>query len=137
MIMNDLTQAFYKILQLQNSIELIKEQIVIKKSLLDQAQAFLDTGRISAIQLIRRDLELGESELRLVQARGSMLKLEEDLFNILGVDKPSSVKYISNIKYEKIDLSPELIIDSNLNYLNTKSLFQMHLFYLSFLFFFY
>ena len=127
MIMNDLTQAFYKILQLQNSIELIEEQIVTKKSLLDQAQAFLDTGRISAIQLIQRDLELGESELRLVQARGSMLKLEEDLFNILGVEKPSSVKYISNTKYEKIDLSPELIIDSNLNYLNTVKAAEMQI----------
>jgi len=127
MVINDLTATFYKILKLQNSMAMIKRTIATNQSLLDQAEAFLDTGRVSAMQVTKRDLELGESELLLVQAKGNLLKLEEDLFNILGVEKPPSVTYLSDIGYERIDLNPELIIDSNLNYLNTVKAAEMQI----------
>ncbi len=126
-IINNLTQKFYQILKLQNSMAMIKRTIATNQNLLDQAEAFLDTGRVSAMQVTRRDLELGESELLLVQAKGAMLKLEEDLFNLLGIEKPSGVTYISDIQYEKIDLNPELIINSNLNYLNTVKAAEMRI----------
>ena len=51
-------------------------------------------------------------KLELISKKGLLRKLEEELFTLLGVQRPSEVNYVANLKYTKIDLNSEAIIDS-------------------------
>ena len=118
-VLNEVSENYYQILKIQNSITLIQDQITTNKTKLDQAKAFLTAGRISALEVTSRSLDVDQSELEAIKLKGALEKLEEDLFNLMGVPKPENITYSSNLTYEKVDLNPDLIIESNLNYLNS------------------
>ncbi|MEE2975353.1 MAG: TolC family protein [Thermodesulfobacteriota bacterium] len=117
-ILSKVSENYYKILKVQNLIKLIENQVTTNKTRLEQAKAFLTAGRISALEVTARSLDVDQSELEAIKLKGNLEKLEEDLFNLLGVPKPREISYSSNLQYSKVDLNADLIIESNLNYLN-------------------
>jgi len=124
-IMNELVMTFYEILKTKNSISQQEKEILLNNDLLKQAKAFFDAGRVSSLDITKQRIALNESELRLVIHQGRLLKLEEELFNHLGVAKPPKVAYIPDYGYEKMDLNADLIIDSNIHYIHSVKAMEM------------
>ena len=89
-ILNEVTEKFYEVLKTKNHI----------------------SGRVSSLDVAEKNLNLSRIELELISKKGLLRKLEEEFFTLLGVQRPSEVNYVANLKYTKIDLNSEAIIDS-------------------------
>ena len=111
-ILNSVTEKFYEIMKTKNLIEGLESEKEIKDKELDKSIAFLKAGRVSSLDVAERNLSLSKIELELVTRKGYLRKLEEELFTLLGVNRPDQVNYISDLSYTKIDLNSDLIIDS-------------------------
>ncbi|MBT4435205.1 TolC family protein [bacterium] len=111
----EVSEKFYRIIKARNLMEHYtqEEKTLLKK--VEQSKAFLDAGRISSLELAEASIALGKNELKIIQTRGRMQKLEEEFFILLGIVKPENVTYSSELKYEKIELDSSLITDSHIN----------------------
>jgi outer membrane protein len=111
----EVSEKFYRIIKARNLMEHYtqEEKTLLKK--VEQSKAFLDAGRISSLELAEASIALGKNELKIIQTRGRMQKLEEEFFILLGIVKPENVSYSSELKYEKIELDSNLITDSHIN----------------------
>ena len=113
-ILNQVTEKFYEIIKTQNLIKVFEEEKETKDKQLAKSIAFLKAGRVSSLTVAERNLSLSRVELELISKKGLLRMYEEELFTLLGVAKPESVKYITDLEYTRIDLNPDLIIDSYL-----------------------
>ena len=113
-ILNQVTEKFYQIIKTENLIKGFEEEKDTKEKQLEKSIAFLKAGRVSSLKVAERNLILSEIELELISRKGLLRRYEEELFTLLGVTKPESVKYVTDLKYTRIDLNPDLIIDSYL-----------------------
>ena len=113
-ILNQVTEKFYEIVKTENLIKGFEEEKDTKEKQLEKSIAFLKAGRVSSLKVAERNLILSKIELELISRKGLLRRYEEELFTLLGVTKPESVKYVTDLKYTRIDLNPDLIIDSYL-----------------------
>ena len=111
-ILNQVTEKFYEVLKTKNHISGLESERETKNKQLKKSIAFLEAGRVSSLDVAEKNLNLSRIELELISKKGLLRKLEEELFTLLGVQRPSEVNYVSNLKYTKIDLNSEAIIDS-------------------------
>ena len=111
-ILNEVTEKFYEVLKTKNHISGLESERETKNKQLKKSIAFLEAGRVSSLDVAEKNLNLSRIELELISKKGLLRKLEEELFTLLGVQRPSEVNYVANLKYTKIDLNSEAIIDS-------------------------
>ena len=111
-IINKISENYYEILKLENSIKKIKKDIETNRDLLSKNKAFLEAGRSSRIDVIEANIDLSESELEYIELQGKLLKHEEDLFNLLGISRPEEVIYDSDLSYVKLSLDENQILES-------------------------
>ena len=111
-ILNEVTEKFYEILKTKNHISGLESERDTKNKQLKKSIAFLEAGRVSSLDVAEKNLNLSRIELELISKKGLLRKLEEEFFTLLGVQRPSEVNYVANLKYTKIDLNSEAIIDS-------------------------
>jgi len=111
-ILNEVTEKFYEILKTKNHISGLESERETKNKQLKKSIAFLEAGRVSSLDVAEKNLNLSRIELELISKKGLLRKLEEEFFTLLGVQRPSEVNYVANLKYTKIDLNSEAIIDS-------------------------
>ena len=111
-ILNEVTEKFYEVLKTKNHISGLESERETKNKQLKKSIAFLEAGRVSSLDVAEKNLNLSRIELELISKKGLLRKLEEEFFTLLGVQRPSEVNYVANLKYTKIDLNSEAIIDS-------------------------
>ena len=111
-ILNEVTEKFYEVLKTKNHISGLESERETKNKQLKKSIAFLEAGRVSSLDVAEKNLNLSRIELELISKKVLLRKLEEEFFTLLGVQRPSEVNYVANLKYTKIDLNSEAIIDS-------------------------
>ena len=110
-IVNRISENFYEILKIKNSIRKTKKDIATNKKLLEKNIAFMNAGRSSTIDVTDANIDLSESELEFIELQGELLKFEEDLFNLIGIEKPKIVNYESSLKYTRLNLSEDQVLE--------------------------
>ncbi len=110
-IVNRISENFYEILKIKNSIKKTKKDIATNKKLLEKNIAFMNAGRSSTIDVTDANIDLSESELEFIELQGELLKFEEDLFNLIGIEKPKIVNYESSLKYTRLNLNEDQVLE--------------------------
>ena len=111
-IINRISENFYEILKLENSINKTLKDIETNKDILKKNEAFMEAGRVSTIDVTDANIDLSESELEYIELQGELLKYEEDLFNLIGIEKPKKVKYESSLKYTRLNLNEDQVLEA-------------------------
>ena len=71
----------------------------------------MNAGRSSTIDVTDANIDLSESELEFIELQGELLKFEEDLFNLIGIEKPKIVNYESSLKYTRLNLNEDQVLE--------------------------
>ena len=74
----------------------------------------MNAGRSSTIDVTDANIDLSESELEFIELQGELLKFEEDLFNLIGIEKPKIVNYELSLKYTRLNLSEDQVLGSTI-----------------------
>jgi len=113
-LIEDVTEAYFSILQAKDKVKLSEESVADMQSHLNNTQAFFQAGTVPKSDVLRAEVELAQNKQNLIKAQNSYNLAIAALNNLLGLDYQSEIVIKDTLTYNKVDVKLDQCIQTAL-----------------------
>ncbi|MBP2629099.1 MAG: outer rane channel protein TolC [Firmicutes bacterium] len=106
-VVGSVIKSFYKVIQLQNTIEAQHQSVNALQKLYDDMQMKLDLGRIAEVDLLQVGAQLASEQEKTARYKGELDQQTAILLSMMGYGMEHKVQLSGNLKDYELQLKPE------------------------------